>query len=132
MRAGVPLPLGAATAPRGFIGIDNLADAVAHAIEHPAAAGQTFLVADAETTSTAGLIRLIAAALGRNVWMPPVPTALFRGALSAIGRQRDFHRLFDPLELDASHIRAGSAGRRRCPWPRASAAPSAIESPHNC
>src|SRR5207342_3209779 len=28
VRAGVPLPLGAATAPKSFIGIDNLADAV--------------------------------------------------------------------------------------------------------
>jgi len=106
VRAGVPLPLGAATAPRTFIGIDNLADAVARAIEQPAAANQTFLVADAETASTAGLIRLIAAALGRNVWMPHVPTAVFRGVLSATGRQRDFHRLFDPLELDTSLIRA--------------------------
>lgn len=31
---GWPLPLGSATAPRTFIGIDNLADAVVRCVEH--------------------------------------------------------------------------------------------------
>jgi len=106
VRAGVPLPLGAATAPRSFIGLDNLADAVVRCVEHPQAANQVFLVADAETSSTVGLVRLIAAALGRRVWTPYVPPALLGGALRVIGRERDVHRLFDPLELDTSRIRA--------------------------
>ena len=105
VRAGVPLPLGAATAPKSFIGIDNLADAVVRCVEHPRAANQVFLVADAETTSTVGLVRLIAAALGRRVWTPYVPPALLRAALGLAGRSRDVQRLFDPLELDTSRIR---------------------------
>jgi nucleoside-diphosphate-sugar epimerase len=105
VRAGVPLPLGAATAPKSFIGIDNLADAVVRSVEHPRAANQTFLVADAETTSTVGLVHLIAAGLGRRVWTPYVPPALLRAALGLLGRSRDVQRLFDPLELDTSHIR---------------------------
>jgi len=106
VRAGVPLPLGAATAPRSFIGIDNLADAVVRAVEHPRAANQVFLVADAEATSTVGLVHLIAAGLGRRIWTPHVPAALLRTALGAMGRVRDVQRLFDPLEFDTSRIRA--------------------------
>jgi nucleoside-diphosphate-sugar epimerase len=106
VRAGVPLPLGAATAPRSFIGIDNLADAVVRAVEHPRAANQVLLVADAETTSTVGLVHLIAAGLGRRIWTPHVPAALLRTALGAMGRTRDVQRLFDPLELNTSRIRA--------------------------
>jgi nucleoside-diphosphate-sugar epimerase len=105
VRAGVPLPLGAATAPKSFIGIDNLADAVVRAVAHPGAANQVFLVADAETTSTVGLVRHIADALQRRVWTPYVPPALVRSALGFAGRARDVERLFDPLELDTGRIR---------------------------
>ncbi len=109
VRAGVPLPLplplGAATAPKSFIGIDNLADAVVRVVEHPRAANQVFLVADAETTSTVGLVHLIAAALGRRAWTPYVPPALLRAALGLAGRSRDVQRLLDPLELDTRRIR---------------------------
>jgi UDP-N-acetyl-alpha-D-quinovosamine dehydrogenase len=105
VRTRAPLPLGAATARRTFIGIDNLADAVAHAVEHPLAANQVFLIGDAETTSTADFVHRIAAATGRGVWTPRVPPALLRAAFRAAGRERDYRRLFDPLEVDISHIR---------------------------
>ena len=106
VRTGVPLPLGAATAPRTFIGVDNLADAVVRCIEHPRAANQVFLLGDAEATSTAGLIHGIAAALGRRAWTPRVSPALLRAAFRLAGRERDFHRLLDPLELDTGRIRS--------------------------
>ena len=106
VRAGVPLPLGAATAPKSFIGIDNLADAVVRAVEHPRAANQVLLVADAEVASTLGLVRHIAAALQQRVWTPYVPPVLLRGMLGALGRTRDVQRLFNPLEVDTSRIRA--------------------------
>lgn len=105
VRSGLPLPLGAATAPRSFIGIDNLADAVMRALEHPRAADAAFLLADAETTSTADLARRIAAVLGRRVWLPRMPPALLRAVLQLAGRDRDYRRLFEPLELDSSRIR---------------------------
>jgi nucleoside-diphosphate-sugar epimerase len=105
VRAGVPLPLAAARAPRSFVGLDNLAGAVVRAVEHARAANQVFLVADAETTSTVGLVRLIGEALGRRVWTPYVPRALLRSALGVLGRGRDADRLLDPLELDTRRIR---------------------------
>jgi nucleoside-diphosphate-sugar epimerase len=106
VRTRVPLPLGAATAPRSFIGVDNLADAVVRCVEHERAANQVFLLSDTETTSTADLIHRIAAALGRRVWTPRVSPALLRTLFRIAGRERDFRRLFDPLELDSGRIRA--------------------------
>jgi nucleoside-diphosphate-sugar epimerase len=103
--AGLPLPLRAATAPRSFVGIDNLADAIVRGVAHPHAANQLFLVSDVETTSTADLVRRITAALGRRVSLPHVAPALPRTAFQLAGRARDYHRLFDPLELDSSRIR---------------------------
>jgi nucleoside-diphosphate-sugar epimerase len=105
VRTGLPLPLGAATTPRSFIGVDNLADAIVSCLVHPRAADQLFLVSDAETTSTADFLRRIARALGRRAWLPSVPPPLVRPAFGLAGRAGDFRRLFDPLELDCSRIR---------------------------
>jgi nucleoside-diphosphate-sugar epimerase len=106
VRSGLPLPLGAATAPRTFIGVDNLADALVRCATHPDAAGRTFLVGDAETTSTADLVGRMAAILGRRARLLSVSPSLMRTTFRLAGRERDFHRLFDPLELDTSLIRA--------------------------
>lgn len=110
VRRGVPLPLGRATAPKSFIGIDNLASAVVLCTAHPGAANQSLLVCDAATTSTAGLVRHIAAALGRRSYLPAVPAAVMRAALGAAGRTRDFERLFLPLQID------DALARRRLGW----------------
>jgi nucleoside-diphosphate-sugar epimerase len=106
VRTGLPLPFGSATAPRTFIGIDNLADAVVRCVEHQHAANQVFLVGDNEATSTADFLHRIAAALNRRVWTPRVPTVLLRNGFRLARRERDFHRLFDPLELDTSRMRS--------------------------
>jgi nucleoside-diphosphate-sugar epimerase len=105
VRTGLPLPLGAATAAKTFIGVDNLAGAVVRCLEHANAANQVFLVGDAETTSTTDLIHRLAGALGRRVWTPRVPPALLRIALRLARREHDYRRLFDPLEFDTSRIR---------------------------
>jgi len=105
VRTGLPLPLGAATAAKSFVGIDNLVDAIVRCVSHPQAANQLFLVCDAETTSTADLVRRLARALDRRVWLPHVPPALVGRLLRIAGRERDFGRLFEPLALDATRIR---------------------------
>jgi nucleoside-diphosphate-sugar epimerase len=102
---GLPIPLGAATAPKSFIGIDNFASAIARCLAHAGAANQTFLVCDAETTSTADVIGRLAAAQGRRAWLPAVPATLLRPAFAALGRGRDFDRLFAPLAIDCQRIR---------------------------
>jgi nucleoside-diphosphate-sugar epimerase len=104
VRSGLPLPLGCATAPRSFIGADNLADAVARCLVHRAAAGECLLVCDAELSSTDDLVQKIAMALGRRVHNLRVPQGLLRAAFVAVGRGRDYSRLFHPFALNCRHI----------------------------
>jgi nucleoside-diphosphate-sugar epimerase len=104
VRSGWPLPLGRATAPRSFLGIDNLADAVAVCLEHPAAANQSFLVCDDEVSSAAGLIEQMGIAMGRRVLNLPVPQLLMGGMLRSVGRSKDMARLFAPFVLSSRHI----------------------------
>jgi nucleoside-diphosphate-sugar epimerase len=104
VRSGWPLPLGRATAPRSFLGIDNLADAVAVCLEHPAAANQSFLICDDDVSSTAGLVQELGVAMHRRVLNVPVPPRLVGAALQSLGRSRDFARLFAPFVLSSAHI----------------------------
>ena len=115
IRLGVPLPFGRATAPRSFIGVENLADAVACCAAHPGAAGQTFLVADAQTSSTVDLIEKIAQALGRHRTHFPAPVGLLKALARALGRERDFHRLFAAFALDTSAATAQMGWRAPVP-----------------
>jgi len=105
VRSGLPLPLGCATAPRSFIAIDNLTSVIGRCVEHPAAANQTFLIRDAELASTVQLIHGIAAALGRRVWTPRIPASVMRAAFYLAGREGDFRRLFEPLDIDCGKVR---------------------------
>lgn len=105
VRAGLPLPLGAATAPRSFVCVENLAHAVKTCVEHPSAAGEAFLVCDEQTSSTADLIEKIAVAVGQRVINVSVPPALVCAGLLAVRRGRDFDRLFAPFALDGRYIR---------------------------
>ena len=104
VRSGWPLPLGRATAPRSFLGIDNLANAVAVCLEHPAAANQSFLICDDEVLSTADLIQQLSIAMRRRVLNLPVPPRLVGAALQGLGRSRDFNRLFAPFVLSSARI----------------------------
>src|SRR5262249_33196576 len=44
--------------------------------------------------------------LNRRVWTPRVPAVLLRAGFRLARRELDFRRLFDPLELDTSRMRA--------------------------
>lgn len=102
---GLPLPLGAIHNRRSLIYVGNLADAVATVLEHPAAAGQTFLVQDGEPVSTADLVRAIATALGRPARLVPVPRPLMALAAGLTGTRALFDRLAGTLTVDDGPIR---------------------------
>ena len=63
---GIPLPLGALHNSRSIVALDNLVDLLVTCIQHPAAAGQTFLVSDGEDVSTTELLRRTAQAMGAS------------------------------------------------------------------
>jgi nucleoside-diphosphate-sugar epimerase len=103
--SGLPLPLGAVQNKRSLIGLDNLVDLLIRCVDHPAAAGQTFLVSDGEDLSTPDLLRHIATAMGRSARLFPVPVFLLYLAGSALGRRAEIDRLVGSLQIDISHIR---------------------------
>jgi nucleoside-diphosphate-sugar epimerase len=101
---GWPLPFGAVRNRRSLLYLGNFVDAIQVCVEHPAAAGQTFLLDDGEPVSTPQLIRALAAAMGRPARLLPVPPWLleFTGAL--LGRRAAVARLTDSLWVDSSAI----------------------------
>jgi nucleoside-diphosphate-sugar epimerase len=101
---GVPLPLGAVHNRRSLIGLDNLVDAIVRCLDHPAAAGESFLVSDGEDLSTTELVRRIAVALGRPARLFAVPSSMLRLGGALMGRGEDVARLLDDFVVDASRI----------------------------
>jgi len=102
---GAPLPLGAIHNRRSLLYVGNLVDAIARALDHPAAARETFMVSDGEDVSTPELVRRIARALGRPARLLPVPAAVLRIAGALAGRSDDVARLVDDLVVDGGRIR---------------------------
>lgn len=103
--SGLPLPLGAIANKRSFVGLDNLVDLLVRCLDHPAAPGQTFLVADGQDLSTPELVRLMAEAMGRPPRLVPVPVSLLRLAGRLTGKGAEVERLCGSLRVDDSETR---------------------------
>lgn len=101
----VPLPFGAIDNRRSLLALDNLVSAILLVSKHPAAANQTFLLADDEVVSTSQLIKLIAQAQGKQTKLIPVPVSWMKLAAALLGRTSAAERLFGSLQIDASKIR---------------------------
>lgn len=105
VQRGYPLPFGAIDNRRSLVGLDNLVDLIATCVDHPAAAGQTFLVSDGEDISTPQLIRELAEAMGRRPRLLSVPPGLLRTAGALTGRRAELARLCGSLQVDITHTR---------------------------
>lgn len=97
---GVPLPFGAIRNKRSFVAIDNLVSLIVTCIDHPAAAGQTFLVSDGEDLSTTQLLRLLSTGLGKPARLIPVPEWVLKVTASMLGKQAIAQRLCECLQVD--------------------------------
>ncbi|MGI4816278.1 MAG: UDP-glucose 4-epimerase family protein [Janthinobacterium lividum] len=104
VQRGLPLPLGAANAPRSLIYVENLADALLRCAMHPAAAGRLFHVADSRDWSVSELARQLGQELNRPARLLTVPLPWLRFAGQVTGRSTQIDRLVDPLRLDTSRI----------------------------
>ena len=102
---GVPLPLALVKNARSLLYLGNLVDAIVVSVEHPAAAGKIFLLADGEAISTPELIRHIGRALGRPARLWPMPEMLLRLVGRLVGKTAEVERLLGALEVDGSKIR---------------------------
>ena len=102
---GIPLPFASVVNKRSLIYAGNLADAVAACVQHPAAAGKSYLISDGEDLSTPGLIRMTADALGVPARLFPFPLPVIILAAGLIGKSAAISRLTGSLAVDSSRIR---------------------------
>jgi UDP-glucose 4-epimerase len=103
---GWPLPLGAIRNRRSLLYLGNFVDAIRVCAEHPAAAGQTFLLDDGEPVSTSDLIRAVARAIGRSARLLAVPVGVLEQAGALLGKRAAVSRLTGSLYVDSSAIRS--------------------------
>lgn len=97
---GIPLPLGAIDNRRSLVAIGNLTDLVLTCIDHPAAAGEIFLVSDGEDLSTTQLLHRTALALNKSARLVAVPAGLLQAAASMVGKSGIAERLCGNLQVD--------------------------------
>lgn len=102
---GIPLPLAKVNNHKSLIYLENLLDAIVTCINHPRAAGQTFLVSDDRDLSTPALIRLMAQAMGRKVRLFSFPPDMLKIIGKITGRSAEIDRLLGSLCVDSSKIR---------------------------
>lgn len=105
LKKGMPLPLGSINNRRSLLGLDNLIDLIVTCLEHPAAANQTFLVADGEDLSTTELVKRLGDGLGRPARLIPMPDWLLKAGAAAVGKRNIAARLCGSLQVDISKAR---------------------------
>lgn len=99
----VPLPFAKIDNLRSFIGLDNLIDLLIRCIDHPKAAGKTFLVSDAEDISTSDLLKKLSKYMRKSSRLFPIPLSLIKLVSSLIGKYSESERLLSSLRVDSSY-----------------------------
>jgi UDP-glucose 4-epimerase len=105
VRLGLPLPFGAVHNARSMVALDNLVDLLITCSIHPAAAQQTFMVSDGDDVSLTRLLRLMAQALDKRIWLVPIPAGLMLGSAALLGKSSVASRLLGSLQVDIAHTR---------------------------
>jgi nucleoside-diphosphate-sugar epimerase len=103
--SGWPLPFGAIRSQRSLVGIDNLVDLLVRCIDHPAAAGETFLVSDGQDIALPELIRNLAHHLDKSARLVSVPQSGLLALARATGKGGAVERLASALQVDIEHTR---------------------------
>jgi nucleoside-diphosphate-sugar epimerase len=88
---------------RSFIGLDNLLDLIICCIDHPKAAGQTFLASDGEDISTIDLIKKLSKFMHKNVKLLYIPDLLFKLGFYIAGKSSKINSLTSSLLIDNLH-----------------------------
>lgn len=101
----IPLPLGAIYNRRSLVALDNMVDLIVTCIEHPAAAGETFLVSDGEDISTTELVRRLAYAMGRPARLVSVPETVLMAGATLLGKREVARRLCGTLQVNIAKVR---------------------------
>jgi len=94
---GVPLPFGAVNNKRSLVFVGNLASAIAACVQHPSAAGRSYLVSDNADVSTAQLVREIANAFRRKPNLVNISPRLIEALAALLGKRAAAQRLLGNL-----------------------------------
>ena len=102
IKKGIPLPLRSVTNRRDLVSIFNLCDLIRVCCSHPAAAGDTFLVSDGETISTADLVLYMSKGLNRKARLFSVPVWVLHIAAGLLGKVDKLEKLTGDLQINMS------------------------------
>jgi nucleoside-diphosphate-sugar epimerase len=101
--SALPVPLGSIRNRRSMIYVDNLASAIAAAIDSHEEG--CFLIDDGESLSTSDLVRRLRQLLGRRPRIFPVPLGVLERLGTLLRREEIVKRLTGSLELDSQRFR---------------------------
>jgi nucleoside-diphosphate-sugar epimerase len=102
---GWPLPLGAVENRRSMVAVGNLCDFIMRVLDEPAAAGETYVLADGEDVSIPDLLRRLARAMNRPSRLFPVAPQLLESGLRLAGLGGMADRLVCDLRVDIGKAR---------------------------
>jgi nucleoside-diphosphate-sugar epimerase len=102
-----PLPLGTATALRSMIQVDDFNSTILKVFEKRTSlpSYEVFFVSDKDDKSTASIIAQIRTVNRAPTRLVNVPSSWVKVALSLIGKQSIYDRLFTSLQVDGSRVR---------------------------
>jgi UDP-glucose 4-epimerase len=102
----MPLPFGGLDNRRSLLSIDNLIAAVAHVLQTDETRNETYLVADAEPISVAGMVAAMREGLGRPPQLVKMPHRAIRRLMKSFGREADWERVCGTFEIDPAKLMA--------------------------
>jgi nucleoside-diphosphate-sugar epimerase len=103
-RTPYPLPLGALTARRSLLSLDNLVAAVDVALSAPGPLRRPLIVADPEALTIPEMIAALRSGLGRRPGLIPVPVGIIETAFRALRRTEAFERLAGSLVASSAAL----------------------------
>jgi UDP-glucose 4-epimerase len=96
-RLPIPLPIGALTARRSILSIENFCSAIETVLTNPRMHGETFIVSDPAPVTVPDLVARYRISLGRSPWLIPIPEKWLELSLNASGQSATWQRLGRPL-----------------------------------
>ena len=103
--SGIPLPFKNINNRRSFFYIGNLVNAISTCISHTLAAGEIFLVSDGQDVSTPDLIKMIARALNKKVFLFSFHPDILKMFCKIMGKDEELEKLTGSLFVGTSKIR---------------------------
>lgn len=101
----IPLPFSRVRNRRSMVALENLSDFIVHCIDQTAAANELFLISDGIDISTPDIIRHLAAGMGYESYLLPMPLTLMRYGARLLGKEPIYTQLCCSLSIDSSKAR---------------------------